>query len=265
MIEPPGTQLWADTRWRDGWRVQCRWDAEASRLLNPAGRIMCRGSRAKCESALEEAQPSPSPAEHLVVLLHGLGRTRRSLARLDRALIQAGLTTARLDYPSTRRPIQDHAATIADLLDHVPIPAKLSFASHSLGNLVVRQLLGFDAPWRSAIERIVMVAPPNKGASLAASLDKGGVMRGILGPSYGQIAEGFATTLPVPDVPVAVFAGDAAGVPGDGLLTVDETRLEDASEHHVVPAIHTFVMNHPAVIRGTVSFLGGAPDPRGRD
>jgi len=260
MIEPPGTQLWADARWRDGWRVQRRWDDRANRLLNPAGRIVCRGSLPECERALDSAYPAPASADHLVVLLHGLGRTRRSLARLDRALVQAGFTTARLDYPSTRRPIEEHAATVAELLDHMPTPAKLSFVSHSLGGLIVRKLLGYDAPWRSALERIVMMAPPNQGASLAASLDKGSVMRGILGPSYGQIAGGFATTLPVPDVPVAIFAGDVAGVPGDGLLTVDETRLEGASEHHIVPAIHTFVMNHPAVIRGATSFLGGAPE-----
>ncbi len=260
MIEPPGTQLWADIRWRDGWRVQRRWDAGANRLLNPAGRIVCRGSLVDCERAVEEACPVPAPADHLVVLLHGLGRTRRALARLDRALLQAGFTTARLDYPSTRRPIQEHAATVADLLDHIPIPRKLSFASHSLGGLIIRQLFTYDAPWRSTVERIVMVAPPNQGASLAASLDKGSVMRGILGPSYGQIAQGFATTLPVPDVPVAIFAGDIAGVPGDGLLTVDETRLEGMSAHLVVPAIHTFVMNHPAVIRGATAFLSGAPD-----
>ena len=106
-----------------------------------------------------------------------------------------------------------------------------------------------------------MLAPPNRGASLAARLDRGGVLRGILGPSYAQIAEGYAESLPVPDVPIAIYAGDAPGVPGDGLLTVDETRLEGAAEHHVVPAIHTFIMNHPAVLRGTVKFLRGAPHP----
>ncbi len=210
--------------------------------------------------ALEEAQPVVDPADHLVVLLHGLGRTRRSLARLDQALQGAGFTTARLDYPSTRKSIQDHAATLAELLDQVPTPTKLSFASHSLGALIVRQLLSYDAPWRSVVERVVMLAPPNQGATLAGSLDKGGVMRRILGPSYVQIAEGFAATLPVPDVPTAIFAGDAAGVLGDGLVRVEETRLEGSSEHHIVPAVHTFVMNHPDVIRGAVSFLRGAPN-----
>ena len=260
MIEPPGTQLWADIRWRDGWRVQRRWDGQASRLLNPGGRIVRRGSLPECECALEVASPAGAPADHLVILLHGLGRTRRSLARLDRGLVEAGFTTARLDYPSTRKPIQEHAVTVAELLDHLPTPRKLSFASHSLGGLIVRQLLNYDSAWRASIERIVMVAPPNQGASLAASLDKGNVMRGILGPSFGQIAEGFATTLPVPEVPVAIFAGDVAGVPGDGLVSVEETRLEGSSEHHIVPAIHTFLMNHPAVIRGAISFLTRAPD-----
>ena len=259
MIEPPGTQLWADARWRDAWRVQRRWNGKSCRLLNPKGRVVRRGSWEQCIEALREHRPAQASVDRLVVLLHGLGRTRRSLARLDQALQEAGFTTARLDYPSTRRSIQDHAATIAELLDHVPTPNKLSFVSHSLGGLIVRQLLRYDAPWRSAVDRIVMVAPPNRGASLADALDKGGVMRGILGPSYGQIAEGFASTLPVPEVPVAIFAGDAPGVPGDGLVTVDETRLDGMSEHRVVPAIHTFVMNHPEVIRAAVSFLAGTP------
>lgn len=260
MIEPSGTQLWADTRWRDGWRLQGRWDGRTHRLLNPAGRIVRRGSLVECERSLDESCATGSPHEHLVVLLHGLGRTRRSLASLDKALVQSGLTTARLDYPSTRKSIQEHAATVAELLDHVPTPKKLSFASHSLGGLIVRQLLSYDAPWRSVVARIVMVAPPNQGASIAAALDRGGLMRGILGPAYAQIAEGYAESLPVPEVPTAIFAGDVQGVPGDGLVTVEETILGGVGEHHVVPAIHTFVMNHPTVIRRAVSFLGDAPD-----
>ncbi len=199
-------------------------------------------------------------ADHVVVLLHGLGRTRHSLSRMDRALTSAGFTTLCLGYSSMRQPIEQHAVAVAKRLSEIPTPKKLSFVTHSLGGLVVRQLFTLSAPWRAAISRIVMLAPPNRGASLASALDKGGVVRGIMGPSYAQIAEGFAETLPVPDVPFAIFAGDAPGVPGDGLLSVAETRLEGAAEHHVVPAIHTFIMNHPDVIRGTIAFLSAAPE-----
>jgi len=260
MIEPAGTQLWADTRWREGWRVQRRWNHEAARLLDPRGRTMSRGSRAECERALEASVPASTAPDHLVVLLHGLGRTRRSLGRLDRALTRAGLVTARLDYPSTRATIQEHAAQVAELLDHVPTPAALSFVGHSLGALVSRQLFAHHGPWRASVTRVVMLAPPNQGASLASRLDGDGILRAVLGPSFAQIAGGRLTDLPVPDVPVAVFAGDAFGALGDGLVKVDETQLSSATEHHTIPAIHTFIMNHPEVIRGTTAFLRAAPD-----
>ncbi len=45
-------------------------------------------------------------------------------------------------------------------------------------------------------------------------------------------------------------------------VSYQETRREVIApiQHHIVPAIHTFLMNHPAVIRGAVSFLSRAPD-----
>ena len=203
--------------------------------------------------------PPATTPEHRVVLLHGLGRTPRSWSRMDRALSNAGFETLRLGYPSMREPIEEHARRVATRIAELPVPAKLSFVSHSLGGLIVRQLFTLDAPWRNAMSRVVMLAPPNRGASLASALDRGGLLRAIMGPSFAQIAEGFAQKLPIPDVPFAIFAGDILGRMGDGLVRVEETRLEGASEHHVVPAIHTFIMNHPTVIRGTTAFLRAAP------
>jgi hypothetical protein len=260
MIEPLGTQLWADMRWRDGWRVQRRWSGDLARVVDPAGRRVYRGRPAECERFLARSAPEPTQAAHLVVLLHGLGRTRRSLAGLDEALRGAGFTTARLDYPSTRRTIEEHASVVAELLDHLPTPDSLSFVGHSLGALITRQLFGYDRPWRASAARVAMLAPPNQGASLAASLDKAGVLRTVLGPSFGQIADGVAARLPIPSAPFAIFAGNALGASGDGLLRVEETRLDGMQEHVVVPAIHTFIMDHPDVIRGVLSFLRTAPD-----
>jgi len=181
------------------------------------------------------------------------------MRRIDRALSHAGVTTARLDYPSTRRTIQEHAQAVAALLDRVPTPTKLSFVTHSLGGLVVRELLGGDASWRPSVYKILMLAPPNQGAALARALDTA-ALRAVMGPSFGQLVEGIATSLPVPDEPTSIFAGRIGNTQTDGLVAIEETKLEGMAEHHVVPSIHTFVMNHPAVIARAVSLLGSAPD-----
>lgn len=262
MIEPLGTQLWADIRWQDGWRVQRRWNDEFARLLDPRGRVVHYGRPAECDRILQKLAPTPCRPGHLVVLLHGLGRTRRSLRRLDGALRDAGFVTARLDYPSTRCSIEEHASVVADLLDRIPTPARLSFVGHSLGALIIRRLLAHDRPWRAFAARLVMLAPPNQGASLAASLQKQGLFRSLLGPSFVQIAEGHSIELPIPDFPTAIFAGNALGARGDGLVKVGETRLAGMAEHHVVRAIHTFIMDHPDVVEGAVSFLGRPPKRR---
>lgn len=257
MIQGAGTQLWADVRWRDRWRIQSHSKLPVSRLLDPSGEVRLRGSLIDCERALDRLCPAATKPEHLVVLLHGLGRTRYSMRRLDRALA-AGVTTARLDYPSTRGTIEEHAKVIGTLLDHVPTPTKLSFVTHSLGGLIVRDLLGREASWRSSVHKILMLAPPNQGAALARSLDTV-VLRAVMGPSFGQLVEGIATELPVPVEPTSIFAGRVGNTQTDGLVTIDETKLEGMAEHHVVPSIHTFVMNHPAVIARAVTFLGATP------
>ncbi len=259
MILGAGTQLWADVRWRDGWRIQTHSELPVSRLLDPSGEMRERGSLIDCERTLDRLCPAATKFEHLVVLLHGLGRTRYSMRRIDNALVDAGVTTARLDYPSTRRTIQDHANAVATLLDHIPTPISLSFVTHSLGGLIVRQLLESKGSWRPSVRSILMLAPPNQGASRARSLDTT-VLRAVMGPSFVQLVEGVATNLPVPDVPTSIFAGRVGNSQTDGLVTVDETKLEGMAEHHVVPSIHTFVMNHPAVVARAVSFLGATPD-----
>lgn len=104
-----------------------------------------------------------------------------------------------------------------------------------------------------------MLAPPNQGAALARTLDSA-VLRTAMGPSFAQLVEGVASTLPIPDAPISIFAGRVGNTHTDGLVTIEETKLEGMAEHHVVPSIHTFVMNHPAVIERAASFLGATPD-----
>jgi pimeloyl-ACP methyl ester carboxylesterase len=261
MIRHPGSQLWSDVRWRGGWRIQSHFRSSSSRLLDPHDRVEYQGSLPACERALERIGVQERAIDHLVVILHGLGRTRYSMRRIDRALTDAGLCTARLDYPSTRRGIAAHAQTVAGVLDTMPTPTRLSFVTHSLGGLIVRKMLEATAPWRESVHRVVMLAPPNQGAVLARTLDNP-VLRTVMGPSFVELVEGITESLAVPDVPISIFAGRVGNTDTDGLVKIEETKLETMSEHHVVPSVHTFVMNHPAAIAGSVSFLRAPPNVR---
>ena len=89
-------------------------------------------------------------------------------------------------------------------------------------------------------------------------------LRFFTGPSLSQIRSDVASSLPVPDVRFGIVAGargDGRGynplLPGDDDMTVSvaSTMLDGAEDTFVVPAIHTFVMIHPEVVRGTLRYL----------
>jgi hypothetical protein len=130
---------------------------------------------------------------------------------------------------------------------------------------VVRELLSRNSAWRSdlALGRVVMLAPPNQGSELAASLVQLPPYHWIGGPSAGEIAAGppFAS-LPA-GVEVAVIAGGTGGWgfnpllrgDDDGVVTLVETELPEATDRLTVPALHTVIAAAPEAIAATLMFL----------
>ncbi len=258
-----GAQFWADRRYRDGWRVQENVVTGHHRLLDTANRRHAFGTLEQCVVRLAEAQLEPAPPE-VVVMLHGLGRSRRSLAKLGRTLETAGHRTILLDYPSTRRPLDAHVEQVVQVLEHLEGAQRVSFVTHSLGGIITRGVLASPA-WPERLEqgRVVMMAPPNQGAALARVLQEAvpKLFGAAVGPAGFEIANG--PPYPEPDVPVMVVAGrprDGGLNPlldgdDDGVVRVEETKLESMVEHLVVDAIHTVVMDHPDAASAAVRFL----------
>ncbi|MFK7991312.1 MAG: esterase/lipase family protein [Sandaracinaceae bacterium] len=259
-----GAQLWADRRWRDGWRIQQHVLTGHYRLLDPNDRRHVSGELSRCVERLEDLRLPAAPSD-IVVLLHGLGRTRRSLFGLGDALDAAGHVTVRLDYPSTRAAIEDHVSQVLQVLSDLPGASRVGFVTHSLGGILARGILA-DGRWPRSLTptRVVMLAPPNAGAALARVLD--GVVPSlfgaVMGPSGRAIGQG--VPYPAPRVPFLVVAGSQRGGKGlnpmldgddDGVVKVEETKLTGMDEHLVVPALHTVIMDHPDARAATVSFL----------
>jgi len=130
-------------------------------------------------------------AEPTVVLLHGLNRTRCSMARLEAALAARGRRVVNLGYPSAAHGVKALAALLLDRLQRcceADLARGLDFVTHSLGGILVRALAA-RVP-ALPIRRVVMLAPPNRGSELADVLRDSAAYRLLTGPVGQQLGTG---------------------------------------------------------------------------
>jgi len=255
-----GLQLWADVAWSDDWRVQRHVWSGHHRLLDPDDIRRAWGSEAYCVSLLPVEEE-----KHLVILLHGLGRTRFSFEELEERLEADGYRVASLAYPSTRAPLDQHAASVEHVLDRLVEVDRVSFVTHSLGGRVVLRLLEREGEWMDRIDlgRVVQIAPPNRGSRLAAQFARVPMVTCLLGPSFLQVSLP-STEEPPSYLQLGVIAG-VRGAPGgwnpllpeddDGVVALSETRPDFPHDHLQVTGFHTFLMAHDEVLAATSRFL----------
>jgi alpha-beta hydrolase superfamily lysophospholipase len=200
-----------------------------------------------------------------VFLIHGMGRTPRSLALLAWRLERAGMTVHSFGYRVREHELRHIAARFAAFVaEHAHGP--YAIVGHSLGNVIARLASPALAP---GFARFVMLAPPNRPARLATLLRDRVVFRALTSDAGQRLADpAFYDALPVPSVPTLIFAGTAGpraswlphgSAASDGIVAVEETHYPGA-DHREVAAIHTFIMNDAEVTKAIVEFLRPAED-----
>jgi pimeloyl-ACP methyl ester carboxylesterase len=212
---------------------------------------------------------SPSTGE-CVVLLHGLGRTSKSMEKLNQAFLRHGFTTANIQYPSREFPIAELAKKaveegVSSCLDNNA--TRIHFVSHSLGGILIRYYLS-----RYKIERlgkVVQIAPPNQGSMVAETFRNQQWFKWLTGPSGQQLGTG-SESIPLMlgpvDFPLGVIAGNehhpvdnwmAEMMPGDsdGKVQVDHARVDGMADFIVLPFNHITIMAQDAVIHQVLYFL----------
>ncbi len=212
-------------------------------------------------------RPGAGPA--LVVLQHGLWRSRWSLWRLERALRAHGYDVLNCGYDSTRGTIQEHAAVLAREIarwraQH-PGDPPLAFIGHSLGGLVIRAYLA--RPDAAPAQACVFLGTPQRGASLVEMRRSWALFQYLMGDLAAlQLSplDPIHRELPVPPVPCATVIG-ARGTPegwnrdipgdDDGTVAVAEARLPAAADELVVRMGHTRLSFADEPILAVLQFL----------
>jgi pimeloyl-ACP methyl ester carboxylesterase len=216
--------------------------------------------------ACRAAADVPVAPRETVVLLHGLNRTPRAMARLERALRAEGYAVINRGYPSRAADLETLAASVfADLQPRLKDASAVHFVTHSMGGVLLRVFLRDHTLPR--LGRVVMLAPPNRGSEIVDQLGGLKLFRWMNGSAGGQLGTG-AGSLPLslgpPDFELGVIAGDRSVnpllsllIPGrdDGKVAVARTRVEGMSDFLCLHVTHPFMMRNARVIRQTRHFL----------
>jgi len=209
----------------------------------------------------------PMQRKETVVLLHGLGRTSRSMSKTAQALDEEGFVPVNVDYPSRKHSIEDladkflHEVMVS--LETLPRP-RIHFVTHSLGGVVVRYYLKHHRV--EGLGRVVMLTPPNQGSELVDLLKDSPVFKLWHGPAGQQLgtADRFLKDLGPVEFELGVIAGrktvdpvSSRFIPGpnDGKVGVERTKVPGMKDFIVVPYGHTFIMRQRGVVDQIAHFL----------
>ncbi len=210
----------------------------------------------------------------VVLLLHGLFRTRGSLCTLGQHLAdEGGYQVYYIGYPTTRAEVGWHAKHLAEVIDGLKEVDEINFVAHSLGNLVIRHYLadhtdpGTGLQGDPRIKRIVMLGPPNQGADLAVQLDRWPVYTWVGGRSAVQLGKAWHELAPRLATPVCEFGIIAGGCgsdrglnpllkgDNDRVVSVETTKLKGAVRDFAVLPVDHVHDDRPQVLDYTLRFL----------
>jgi triacylglycerol lipase len=213
------------------------------------------------------AAHSTSATADTVFLLHGMGRTTLSMARLATHLSGAGYNVVNLGYPSTRQSVAESASQLdTELKDHCErAKGQAHFVTHSLGGIIVRAYLKQHSP--ANLGRVVMISPPNQGSEIADKLQDNIFYKWSTGPAGQELGTGDNSTpnqLGPVNFPLGVITGDRSlnpifsswiGGPSDGKVSVKRAAVTGMTDFLVVNHSHTYIMRSRSVAEEVVHFL----------
>jgi pimeloyl-ACP methyl ester carboxylesterase len=206
-------------------------------------------------------QGEPEPDHATVVVVHGLWMTGAVFTLQRVWLARHGYRVATFSYPSIRLGLDQIASRLARFVAGLNVP-RTHFVGHSLGGLVVLNMLALDA--RALAGRVVLLGSPVAGSRAVEQIAQSSAGRVLVGRALlDWHAERGAAVAARFDV--GMIAGTRRlgmgrflaklPLPNDGVVCLDETRMPGLRDHLTMPVSHSGMIVSSGVTRQVCNFL----------
>ena len=180
---------------------------------------------------------------------------------LRRRLADAGFSPRQFSYSSLFQRLETTSSALWALIDALN-SKPYHLVAHSLGGIIVMETLHRHGC--AALQRVVTLGSPLTGSAIARQMDHHALSRWPLGHSRQALLYG------APPLPAGIEVGSIAGSltlgmgrlmsptetpPGDGSVSIAETRPAGLSDHITLPLTHNGLQLSALAADQTIAFL----------
>lgn len=213
-----------------------------------------------------------SSMDQQIILLHGLGRSPRSMRKIELALKKQGYRVKNAGYNGISDNFEQILHQILEKIEPWIDPDKpVNFVGHSFGGILIRGILAKKHPWKFG--RCVMLGTPNKGTSIASYVVSHGFLKYFTPNVTHELVPDseLIKNLPEPHIETGIIAGSKQynpiipvswlykkatdNAPGDGVVEVSNTECRNMSDFILLPLHHSFMIWDSPLIKQIIHFL----------
>ena len=209
-----------------------------------------------------------------IILLHGIGRSPRTMAKLATTFKLLNYRVFNPGYNSYLDSYQEILTSLQNRInDWIEKDAVVHFVGHSFGGILIRGLLSHNQNHNWHLGRCVMLGTPNQGTQSAKFMLSHWLIKYFVPKVTADLvpASQFLKALPEPEIETGIIAGSVNfsivipnswfykkatdNAPGDGIVELINTQCKVMADYRVMPLQHSFMTNDKSLIMQVVHFI----------
>ncbi len=177
-----------------------------------------------------------------LLFIHGLFMGSYIMYPMAKRLNRCGFHCFGYDYPTRIRRVSEHGKELAEILSSKFYEPKFNIVTHSMGGLILRSAVAQRPELAERIERVVMIAPPNRGSDVALGwLNRLSFADKLVVPLPDLSSGKDSAVHTLPLLPASIELGILAA-DNDGAVRLEYTYLGTERDHKVLPGAHTDIL-----------------------